>query len=77
MPPFNSWTSPCQMVLAFFRQLCSLLVYITRLLIHLRHVLKGIVVGELVQTLRNTSCPGYFRLIKRILMKIFLPTWVS
>lgn len=36
-----------------------------------RHVLKGIAVGEIVRTLRNTSCPGYFRLIKRILIRNF------
>ena len=36
-----------------------------------RHVLKGIAVGEIIRTLRNTSCPGYFRLIKRILIKKF------
>ena len=35
------------------------------------HVLKGIAIGELVWTLRNTSSPGYFRLIKRILIKKF------
>ena len=34
-----------------------------------RHVLKGIAVHEIVQTLRSTSCPGYFRVIKRILTK--------
>ena len=34
-----------------------------------RHVLKGIAVDEMVRTLRNTSCPGYFRMIKRILIK--------
>ena len=34
-----------------------------------RHVLKGIAVGEMIRTLRNTSCPGYFRMIKRILIK--------
>ena len=36
-----------------------------------RHVLKGIAVGEMVRTLRNTSCPGYFRTVKRILIKNF------
>ena len=36
-----------------------------------KHVLKGIAVGEIVRTLRNTSCPGYFRMIKRILIKNF------
>ena len=33
------------------------------------HILKGIAVGEIIRTLRNTSNPGYFRLIKRILIK--------
>ena len=35
------------------------------------HVLKDIAVGEIVRTLHNTSCPGYFRVIKRILIKNF------
>ena len=33
-----------------------------------KHVLKGIAIGEIVRTLRNTSCPRYFRMIKRILI---------
>ena len=36
-----------------------------------KHVLKGIAIGEIVRTLRNTSCPKYFRMIKRILIKKF------
>ena len=36
-----------------------------------RHVLKGIAVGEMVRTLRNTSNPGYFRMMKRILIRKF------
>ena len=36
-----------------------------------RNILKGIAVGEMVRTLRNTSCEGYFRLIKRTLIKKF------
>ena len=34
-------------------------------------VLKGVAVGEIVRTLHSTSCPGYFRLIKRILIRNF------
>ena len=34
-----------------------------------KHVLKGITISEIVRTLRNTSCPGYFRVIKRILIR--------
>ena len=33
------------------------------------HIFKGIAVGEIVRTLCNTSCPGYFRLIQRVLKK--------
>ena len=36
-----------------------------------KHVLKGIAVGEMIRTLRNTSCPGYFGMIKRVLVKNF------
>ena len=36
-----------------------------------KHVLKGIALDEIIWTLRNTSCPKYFRLIKRILIKQF------
>ena len=35
------------------------------------HVFKGIAIGELVRTLRNTSNPGCFKWIKRILIKRF------
>ena len=36
-----------------------------------KHVLKRIAVGEIVRAFRKTSCPGYFRLIKRILIRNF------
>ena len=36
-----------------------------------KHVLKGIAIGEIVCALRNTSCPRYFRLFKRILIRNF------
>ena len=35
------------------------------------HVLKGIAVGEIVRTLRNTSSAGYFKVVKRALIKKF------
>ena len=35
------------------------------------HVLKGIAIGEIVRTLRNTSNLGFFRFIKRILIRNF------
>ena len=35
------------------------------------HVLKGIAVGEIVRALRNTSSAGYFKVVKRALIKKF------
>ena len=36
-----------------------------------RHILKGIAVGEIVWTIRNTSCRWYYWMIKKILVKKF------